>query len=144
MLFISPSVCHLFRLSAKSSRILPPNSLGVSSERCLERTVRSVDIATRNGLDGPGDRISVGATFSAPVQTGPGAHPTSYTLGTWLFPGVKRPERGVYHPSSSSSEVKERVELYIFSLPPILGFQGMLQCKLCFISEHSPCHKLWY
>ena len=36
-----------------------------------------------------GDRISVGARFSAPVQTGPGAHPASCTIGTGSFPGVK-------------------------------------------------------
>ena len=36
-----------------------------------------------------GDRIPVGARFSAPVQTGPGAHPASYTMGTGSFPGVK-------------------------------------------------------
>jgi len=30
---------------------------------------------------------------SAPVQTGPGAHPASYTMGTGSFPGVKRPRR---------------------------------------------------
>jgi hypothetical protein len=29
-----------------------------------------------------GDRIPVGARFSAPVQTGPGAYPTSCTMGT--------------------------------------------------------------
>ena len=29
------------------------------------------------------------ARFSAPVQTGPGAHPTSCTMGTVSFPGVK-------------------------------------------------------
>jgi hypothetical protein len=29
-----------------------------------------------------GDRIPVGARFSAPVQTGPGAHPASYKMGT--------------------------------------------------------------
>jgi hypothetical protein len=29
-----------------------------------------------------GDRIPVGARFSALVQTGPGAHPASYTMGT--------------------------------------------------------------
>ena len=29
-----------------------------------------------------GDRILVGARFSAPVQTGPGAHPASCTMGT--------------------------------------------------------------
>jgi len=30
-----------------------------------------------------------GARFSAPVQTGPGAHPASCTMGTGSFPGVK-------------------------------------------------------
>ena len=44
-----------------------------------------------------GDRIPVGARFSAPVQTGPGAHPASYTMGTGSFPRVKRPGRGVDH-----------------------------------------------
>ena len=33
-----------------------------------------------------------------------------------LFPGIKRPGRGFNYPSSSSAEVKERVELYIFSI----------------------------
>ena len=56
-----------------------------------------------------------GARFSAPVQTGPGAHPASYTMGTGSFPGVKRMGRAVGNPSSSSDEVKERVELYILS-----------------------------
>jgi hypothetical protein len=46
----------------------------------------------------PGDRIPVRARFSAPVQTGPGTHPASYTMGTGSFPGVKRPGRGVDHP----------------------------------------------
>jgi hypothetical protein len=36
----------------------------------------------------------VGAGFSAPVQTGPGAHPASCTKGTGSFPGVKN-GRGV-------------------------------------------------
>ena len=45
-----------------------------------------------------GDRIPVGARFSAPVQTGPGAHPVSCTMGTGSFPGVKRSERGADHP----------------------------------------------
>jgi hypothetical protein len=57
------------------------------------------------------DRIPVGARFSAPVQTGPGAHPASYTVGTGSFPGVKQPGRGIDHPPPSSAEVKERVEL---------------------------------
>jgi len=36
-----------------------------------------------------GDWISVGARFSAPVQTDPGAHPASCTMGTGSFPRVK-------------------------------------------------------
>jgi len=35
------------------------------------------------------DRIPVGARFSAPVQTGPGTHPASCTMGTGSFLGVK-------------------------------------------------------
>jgi len=53
--------------------------------------------------------------FSAPVQTGSGAHPATYTLGAGSFPGLKRPGRGVDHPSLSSSEVKERIERYLYS-----------------------------
>jgi hypothetical protein len=49
-----------------------------------------------------GDRIPVGARFSAPIQTGPGAHSASYTImGTGSFPRVKRPGRGVNHPPIS-------------------------------------------
>jgi hypothetical protein len=36
-----------------------------------------------------GDRIPVEARFSAPVQTGPGAHPASCTIGTGSFPRVE-------------------------------------------------------
>ena len=35
------------------------------------------------------DRIQVGTRFSAPTQTGPGAHPASYKMGTGSFPGVQ-------------------------------------------------------
>ena len=45
-----------------------------------------------------GDRIPVGVRFSVSVQTGPGAHPASYTMGTKSFVGVKRPGRGVDQP----------------------------------------------
>jgi len=41
-----------------------------------------------------GDRIPVEARFSALVQTGPWAHPSSCTMGTGSFPGgKKRPGR---------------------------------------------------
>jgi hypothetical protein len=38
-------------------------------------------IATRYGLDGPGIESRWGERFSAPVQTGPGTHPESHTMG---------------------------------------------------------------
>ena len=65
----------------------------------------SVGIATRFGMDDPGIESRWGARFSAPFQTGPGAHPHSYTTGTRSFPGVKRQGRGVDHPLPSSAEV---------------------------------------
>jgi len=52
---------------------------------------------TSYGLDGPEERIPVGAKFSALVQTCPGAHAASYTMGIGSFPGVKRAGRGVDH-----------------------------------------------
>jgi hypothetical protein len=57
-----------------------------------------------------GNRIPLGARFSAPVRTGP----TSYTMDTGSFEGKKRPGRG-NHTHPSSVEVKERVELYLYS-----------------------------
>jgi len=41
-----------------------------------------VGIATCYGLDGPGIESRWGARFSASIQTGPGSHPASYTMGT--------------------------------------------------------------
>jgi len=78
---------------------------------------RKVGIATRYGLDGPEIEFlwGGGATFYAPVQTGPGAHPASYTMGTGSLPAVKRPGRGVDHPPPSRAEVKERVELRLYA-----------------------------
>ena len=86
----------------------------------------SVGIATRYGLDGPGIESRWGARFSAPVQTGSEAHLASYTMGTGSFLKSKRPERGVDHPSQSSAEVNERVELNVYSPSapswPVLGW----------------------
>ena len=62
----------------------------------------------------------VAARFSAPVQTGSGAHPAPGTIGTETRPG-----RDLGHHPLSSSEVKERVELYLYSPSgpswPVLG-----------------------
>jgi hypothetical protein len=43
------------------------------------------------------DEIQIGARFSTPIQTSPGAHPVPYTIGTRSFLAVKQPECGVDH-----------------------------------------------
>jgi len=59
-------------------------------------------------LDGrSGDRIPAEARISAPVQTGPGVHPASYTMGTGSFPEVKRPGRGVDNPHHLAMRLKK-------------------------------------
>jgi len=50
--------------------------------------------------------------FSAPVQTNPGAHMASHTMGTSSFPALKQLGLGVNHPPPSSAEVKGRIKLY--------------------------------
>ena len=67
-----------------------------------------VRIATRYGLHSPGIESWWGLDFLHPSRL---AHP----VGTRSFPGVRRPGRGVDHPPQYSAEVKERVELYLYS-----------------------------
>jgi hypothetical protein len=76
----------------------------------------SVGITTGYVLDGTGIESRWGSRFSTLVQTGPGAHSASCTMGTGSFPGVKdRPGRDA-NPSPPSSAVgHERVELYLYS-----------------------------
>ena len=58
----------------------------------------------------------MGAKFSALVQTGPEAHPASCKMDTRSLPGGKvRPGRDADPSTPSSAEVKNRVELYLYS-----------------------------
>jgi len=97
-----------------------------------------VGIANRYALDGPGIE-PVAGRFSALFQTGPGAHLASYTMGTGSLPGVKRPGRGVNNPSSSSAEVKERTELYLYSHSG--PFEACSRVNCAFIFTH--CTRGW-
>ena len=76
---------------------------------------------TGYGLDGPGIESLQGEIFR--VQTGPGAHPASCTMGIVSFPAVKY-GRGVLltnHPLLV--EDHGRVELYLY---PPSGLQSGL------------------
>ena len=77
-----------------------------------------------------GDRIPVVARFSAPVQTGPRAHPASHTMGTGYFPGVKRPRHGVDHPPHLAPRLKK--EYSYNSNPHLWAFVACYRVKFTF------------
>jgi hypothetical protein len=73
---------------------LAPSSLCCVLKLCFNNNLLISCIATGYGLDGPGIESRWGARFSASVQTGPGTHPASCTMGTGSFPGGReRPGR---------------------------------------------------
>jgi hypothetical protein len=88
----------------------------------------SVGIATRYGLEGPVMESRCGERFFASFRTDPGtypvaypgtylvAYPVSYKVGTGYLLEVTLPGIGVdYHPPPSA-KVKERVQIYFYSL----------------------------
>jgi hypothetical protein len=69
-------------------------------------------------------RIPVEARFSTLVQTGQGP-PSLLHSGYRFFPGGKVAGSWRWPPTPSSAEIKEGVELYIYSsgsLPPVIGW----------------------
>jgi len=85
---LSPFPCHLVPLRSK---YFPHHVL------CASSSISKYNLYHLESLLSPiinirgwyGDRIPVEARFFALVQTGPGAHPASCTMGTGSFPGVK-------------------------------------------------------
>jgi hypothetical protein len=83
-----------------------------SSDRCFNINI-AYYFLLRTGWSG--DRIPVGARFSASVQACPGTHPFSYKLSSVsLSPEVKRPGCGFDQELPSSPEIKKRVQLYLY------------------------------
>ena len=105
------------------------NKLLVYSYRLILLSVgqdSSVGIATCYGLGGPGIESRCGRGFPHPSRTALGAFLAYYTVGTgFFFLGVKRPGGDLDHTHTSSAEIKERAELYIYSFSclclPVLG-----------------------
>jgi len=81
-----------------------------------------VGIVTHHGLDGLGSNRSKIKTFSThPDQ--PWGPPSLLYNGYWvILPGVKQLGHGINHPRPSSTKVKERVELYLYS-PSVPSWQ---------------------
>jgi hypothetical protein len=92
--------------TGRSGDRIPENVLYINcvNDMVLAENKNGVKIF-RWGCDFPHlSRPALGPT-QPPVQTGPGAHPASCTMGTGSFAGVKRPGRGTDHPPASSAEV---------------------------------------
>ena len=84
--------------------------------------------------------MPVGTRFPAPVQTGPGAHPVSCTMGTGSFPGVKS-GRGVTltpHPLLVLWSTKSRAIplLPLWAVRPVQSLSACtrVHCTLTFIT----------
>ena len=90
-------------------------------------------------MDGPGLNPGVGEIFHIrPDRTwGP---PSLLYNGYWVFPGVKRPGRGVDHPPPSSAEVKGGVEIYLYSLSG--PSRPVLRWNLLYLTLRSSCMQL--
>jgi hypothetical protein len=92
----------------------------------------SVGIATGYGLDDTGIESRGGETFCNRPDRSWGPHCLLYNGYQVTFPGLKRPGCGVDHPPPSCAGVKERVELYIYSLSgsswSVLGWTLSLSC----------------
>jgi hypothetical protein len=71
-------------------------------------------IVTFYGLDGLG--LTPGGGRILHIHPGePWATPSPYAVVTGSFLGLKQLRHGINHPPQSSTEVKERVELYLYS-----------------------------
>jgi hypothetical protein len=82
----------------------------------------------------------VGARFSAPVQSGPGAHPSSLYNGYWVFPRGKEQPRHDADPSPPSSAVVMKEQSYTSTTP--MGRTASTEPQ-CLYSRAIPLLPLW-
>jgi hypothetical protein len=78
----------------------------------------SVGIATHYELDSPWIKSRWGGggeIFRTSLESPWGPRSLLYSGTRLSFPRVKQPRRGVNHPPPSNAEVKERVQLYLYS-----------------------------
>ena len=111
-------------------------SLTLLHRVCICGPVSSVGIATELRAGRSGDRIPVGVRFSTPVQTGPGAHPASCTMGTGSFPGVNS-GRGVtltpHHLLVPWSWKGRSIPLLLWAVRPVQSLSALQGVRFPFL-----------
>jgi len=109
--------------------------------------MKTVILATRYGLDGPGIESRWGREDLQHLSR-PALGPTQPPIQCYRvsFPAVKRPGSGVDHPPPSSAEVKESVEFYSLSgsSRPVTGWTlplaGYLKNKAVTVYKQRSVH----
>ena len=101
----------------------------------------SVGMETGYGLDGPVIKSRWGRDFPHPFK--PALRPTQPPMQwvTGLFPGGKAARSWSWSPTPFSAEVKERVELYLFS--PSGSSWRVLGWPLPLLSPIIPLQSIW-
>ena len=99
-----------------------------------------VCIATGYGLDGQGIEFRWGARFSAPVQTGPGTHPASCTMGTESFQGVKSGRGLTVTPHSLLVSSRKSRAIALLRLWAVRPVQSLSACTRVHFTFTFPNH----
>ena len=98
-------------------------------------------------LDGPRIESRWGARFSAPVQTGPGAHPASCTMGTGPFLGVKSGRGVTLTPHSLlvpwSRKSRAKPLLPLWAVRPAQNLSACTRVHFTFTLMITCCDIVW-
>ena len=85
-------------------------------------------------------KMTVRPRFSAPRPDRYRAHPISYKMGIWFFPGVKRSGRGVNHPPYLAQRLNSRA----IPLLPIRVFMVCSRASFTFFYRTVGIHSDYY
>jgi hypothetical protein len=108
---------------AATNRSTIPRPFSSYLSHCITWATRKfIQIASRYKLDGQGSNPGVGEIFRTRPDR-PWSPPTLPSNGYRFFPGDKAAGAWRWPPSPSSAEVKERIELYLYSTS---GLRGLL------------------